>query len=519
MLSCLGIFVDNNIIKYAKLKRNKKVYTVESFNVEVYDDLKTTIERIIKETDSEGIPICTNVSNEVYSYFDVYSELDKNDIEKSLQIEFKKLCKENGLNSDDFVSKYTLNFHSEDPEKYRATYVSIAKEYLSTYLKMFDGKKLTSLVPLGMSIANLIEDRNENALIINLEENTELSFFINKTVSSVEDIKYSLREAVLKINEEEMSYKNSLEALKTINLFNYDDSKYSNIIIPLMKNICEETKKLISEYDETIKKIYITGIGATINNIDMYFQDKLNIKCEVLKPFFCDLSSSKFPIKDYIEVNSAIGLAIDGLQNINKDINFAPRTKLDEIEIDTKITTGEDFEPTEWKDLLKEPLQIKEKIIVRIILFELIFLILYIMFSRGTYKKLDARRSEIQENQAKTTEQINKMKKDIDIISKYNIAYKEALGETVDADNTATEGAISNLLVNLMYVIPSRVQVTSIKQTEGDMIEITAASDSAEEIDTFVEAINKEKVLENAESNKTSGEITKVTIKGKLIGK
>ncbi len=518
MLSCLGIFVDNNIIKYAKLKRNKKVYTVESFNVEIYDDLKTTIERIIKETNSEDIPICTNVSSEIYSYFDVYSELDKNDIEKSLQIEFKKLCDENGLNNEDFVSKYTLNFHSEDSEKYRATYISIAKEYLKTYLEAFEGSKLTSVVPLGMSISNLIEDRNENSLVVNLEENTELTFFINKTVSSVEDIRYSLREALLKINEEELSYKNSIDALKSINLFNYDDSKYSSVIIPLMKNVCEEIKKLVTEYDETIKRVYITGIGATINNIDMYFQDKLGIKCEILKPFFCDTSSSKFPIKDYIEVNSAISLAIDGLQNINKDINFAPRSKFDEIELDTKISTGEDFEPTEWKEMVKDPLQIKERILLRVIIFELIFLVVYTIFSCGTMAKLEARRNEIKENYAKTSEQIDKMKQNIDVISKYNVAYKEALG--VNLDTTAeSKGAITNMLVNLMYVIPTRVQVTSIKELDGGMIEIKAESDNEQEIDAFVQAITSEKVLENVENNKTPGSVVTVTIKGHLIGK
>ena len=57
MLSCLGIFVDNNLIKYAKLKRNKKTYSVESFGIEVYDDIEKTINRIIEETNSENIPI------------------------------------------------------------------------------------------------------------------------------------------------------------------------------------------------------------------------------------------------------------------------------------------------------------------------------------------------------------------------------------------------------------------------------------------------------------------------------
>lgn len=516
MLSCLGIFVDNNLIKYAKLKRNKKVYSIESFNVEVYDDLKETIKRIIKETDSEDIPICTNVSSEIYSYFDVYSELDKNDIENSLQIEFKKLCDSNGLNSDDFISKYTLDFNTEDVEKLKAMYVSISKEYLEYYLSNFEGNKLTSVVPIGMSIANLIEDRDENALIINLEENTELTFFLNKRVSSVEDIKYSLREALLKINEDEMSYKKSISALKTINLFNYEDSKYSDIIIPLMDSICAEARALIDEYDDNIKKVYITGIGATINNIDIYFQDKLKIKCETLKPFFCDTSTTKQPIKDYIEVNSAIALAIDGLQNINKDINFAPRTKLEEIEIDTKITAQEDFEVSEWKDMLKEPFSINEKIFVRLIIFELLFIVVYMITSRSAMGKVMGRKNEINDNLSKTTEQITKMRNDLETISKYNKAFDIALNNS-NQDTTYQKGDITNLLVRLMYAIPTRVQLTSIKQLNDGSIELKASTDTEAELDQFVESLKNEKVLDSIEANKSTGETFSITIKGKLL--
>ena len=514
MLSCLGIFVDNNIIKYAKLKRNKKKYNVESFGIEIYDNLESTINRIIEETSSENIPICTNISNEVYSYFDVYAELEKDDIEKSLQIEFDKLCSENGLDSNDFISKYTLNFHSEDQEKLRATYISIAKEYLESYVKIFNGHKLNSAIPLGMAVTNLIEDRSENAIIVNLEENSEVSFYLNKSVSSVEDIKYSLREALLKINEEEMSYKKSIEALKTVNLFNYEDSKYSGIIIPLMDSICDEISKLADEYDDPIKKVYITGTGASINNIDMYFQDRLKIKCEILKPFFCDIESSEYPIKEYVEMNSAIALAIDGLKNINKDVNFVSRTKFEELEIDTKITAQEDFDVTDWKEILKEPLKIEERLLLRIIVFELIFLILYGMFSGSALKKIDAKGAEIKDGIAKTTEQITKMNKDADTISKYSLAYEKAISG--NSGNSFESGKITNMLVNIMYVIPTRVQLTSIKQTDNNMVEIVAKSDNSEDIDTFIKSIESEGVLSEVQSNKSGTDTIKLTLKGKL---
>ena len=61
MLSCLGIYVDKNLIKYAKVKRVKNTYKIESSNVEVFEDLEKTIEKIIVETDREKTPISINI--------------------------------------------------------------------------------------------------------------------------------------------------------------------------------------------------------------------------------------------------------------------------------------------------------------------------------------------------------------------------------------------------------------------------------------------------------------------------
>ena len=59
-----------------------------------------------------------------------------------------------------------------------------------------------------------------------------------------------------------------------------------------------------------ISNIYVTGLATAISNIDLYFQEYFsNIKCEILKPYFIP-ENVKINIKDYIEVNSAIALAM-----------------------------------------------------------------------------------------------------------------------------------------------------------------------------------------------------------------
>ena len=92
MLSCLGIYVDRNIIKYAKVKKVRDFYDLEAYNVETYENLPRALRKVVEETNSYKIPVCVNISNELYNYFDVFSALEKKDITKSLDIEFEMMC-------------------------------------------------------------------------------------------------------------------------------------------------------------------------------------------------------------------------------------------------------------------------------------------------------------------------------------------------------------------------------------------------------------------------------------------
>ena len=76
-------------------------------------------------------------------------------------------------------------------------------------------------------------------------------------------------------------------------------------------------------------KVYITGTGALINNIDLYFQEYLTeTTCEILKPSFVK-QTKDISMKDYIEVNSAISIALMGyLHLVLKIISTFPSSKL-----------------------------------------------------------------------------------------------------------------------------------------------------------------------------------------------
>ena len=65
MPSCLGIYIENNLIKYAKIAKDRNNFKVEAYGVKFYEDnIEKTIEQIVKETYSYQVPISVNIKKE-----------------------------------------------------------------------------------------------------------------------------------------------------------------------------------------------------------------------------------------------------------------------------------------------------------------------------------------------------------------------------------------------------------------------------------------------------------------------
>ena len=87
MQKCLGIYIENNLIKYAKVSKDNNDMKIESFGIRFYQNLSEEIKKIIQETYSFNTPISINLSNEKYLYFDIFALLSKKDVEKTVDTE------------------------------------------------------------------------------------------------------------------------------------------------------------------------------------------------------------------------------------------------------------------------------------------------------------------------------------------------------------------------------------------------------------------------------------------------
>ena len=265
-------------------------------------------------------------------------------------------------------------------------------------------------------------------------------------------------------------------------------------------------------------------MGATISNIDLYFQDFLkNIKCEILKPFFIEPTSLKVPTKEYIEVNSAIALALDGLGFMNKDLNFAPISKFDNLDIENIINSKENFDINEWK----KPFSIQEKMLARGIAVFLIGIIGFSIFGGVIASKSNKKIEEVNTKLAETNSQLKMMDNHFSQIETYANTYT-TLVESVNSLNEATtntqnnriiaKDAIPNLLNKIMFIIPQKVQIISIENTEDKHIVIEAVSEKYEQLGYFVAAMKNDGMLVNIQSTSgtKSDSLVQITIEGDL---
>ena len=105
MSNCLGLYIENNIIKYAKVSKDRDKIKIDSFGVKFYDDLSKAIDQVIEETYSFKTAISTNIQSEIYNYFDMFSLLNQKDLNKAIKTEFDLYCGDQGYNPNDILNE------------------------------------------------------------------------------------------------------------------------------------------------------------------------------------------------------------------------------------------------------------------------------------------------------------------------------------------------------------------------------------------------------------------------------
>ena len=539
MASCLGIYIDKNIIKYAKITKSKSELKVDAFGIKIYSNLQDTLEQILSETFSFKDPISVNITDEMYNYFYMSDLLNKKDLGRAIDTAFESLCVDKQFNPNALEARYTIVNDQNDKSKIKVIHVSENKMKINKVLQDFDGKRLENITPIALTIPNIAPTHEkENALIVNIEDITNVTTLVGAKIYDVQNIPVGAAQILDTISSKENSYLKAYEICKNTTIYTMEgkdlqeqESKYLEDIVPTLYSIANQVKEIIAASLFKINKVYLTGTASVINNIDLYFEEILGgVECEILKPFFIE-DSPKVNMKDYIEVNSAIALALQGLEFGLKNINFNKKSFGEQLKaaLSSDITFGK----SKGKDNGKSKININFNLnspkvkqwIMRDFAGVLILLVVYVGIASYINSELEAKQKSIDETKNDINKQISLINSDKSKIDAKTSEYSTLVTNLQNAsdevnDKNAYKNAITTLLSEIMYVIPKEVQLTSIENPSGKKIIINAQSAKYEQLAYFKALLKSKAVLEptsvvSSEATKDNS-VVKIVIEGEL---
>ncbi|MCI8384032.1 MAG: hypothetical protein HFJ33_04110 [Clostridia bacterium] len=537
--SCLGLYIEEHLIKYAKVSKDHDKIKVEAFGMMFYDRIGEAIEQVIQETYSQKTPISINLSEEMYNYFDMFALLTKNDLQKAIKTEFESYCSEKGYNPNVFETRYAVVGSQEEKDKIRVIHVADNKIELNKQIQQIDGYKLSNISPISMAIPNLIDiNQHENSIIVNIEESTTVTTILDDKIYNIDKIEEGCRDFLTKINLKENSYLKSYEICKNTTIYTSEgrelqeeQSNYLEDIMPTLYTIVGKIRNIVRDNVDKIKKVYITGTAALINNIDLYFQEYLEeVDCEILRPYFVQTTVGDLSIKDYIEVNSAISLAMMGVGEGISGMNFKGQTLSDKIPDWLKIDVNPDRTAKEKKNLggiftwdLGQPFDRTETGLLRIVIGMILLVVIYSVLSGLLANQMGQKTREAEESISITNSQISSANSDNEKINSKINEYANMIKNLEEANNRITDrnktrNAIPNLLNQIMSIVPENVQLTSIENTNGTHIIIQAQSNKYEQLGYLVAKMKADVILSNVIS--TAGQkdnnVVSIKIEGEL---
>ena len=554
MQYCLGIYIENNLIKYAKVSKDRDTFKVDAFGIRFFDNLNEAIKKIVEETYSFTTPISINLANEQYLYYDIFALLSKNDIQKTVETEFETFCDENKYNQKAFETRYALVSNVQNKERIKAIQVIVNKIELNKQKQYLEKHNLSGILPIGTAIASITRfEKKENVLIVNMEEKTTITTIYDRQIYNVETIDHGSQEVLEKINRTENSMSKAYEICKGTTIYTanvIDDAKeqpHLEDIIPTLYQISQKIKEIVDESPVKISTVYLTGTLSVINNVDLYFQEFLpSADCKILKPSIVELNVTQINIKDYIEVNSAISLAMQSLGEGMQSLNFRKPNFMDQVKqllnADVSIGKKKDKPAKEGKGKGKTSklagklpkislgdmsmtgsLDKTEVMLIRVLVAIILINIIFVVFSKVLYGQMDKKQKEVEGLISSENAQIGKINTDINSLNTKNTKYTSLIEELKAINDKISniaemKNSIPNLLNRIMYTIPEGVQLTSIQNTTGKKISIIAQASDYDQLGYFIAKIKVSGILNNAvsSSSQKSGDVVTVTIEGEL---
>lgn len=531
MERCLGIYIGDKIVKYAKLHMDKnKNIDVEVSNIKyVLGGVKEVIEEIIAETGSQDIPVSINMINEQRESLEILKQISKSDIASMVGLEIEDIANKKGVNEKLIVYDYNVQESLTNSDNNKINVIYTDRTDIEQFTKM-DGLDVRGVYPLSTTIDGIVPKDFKSYIIVNVEEQTTLTVVLNKEIVDIISIDVGMKEIIESLAEQVGSYAKAYDTCKTINVYteeeNPNNPEIEKIVEPILQELLRKIEDSIKPYRGKFEKLLLSGMGVLFTNVDILFEQYYGVSSEILRPSFTRGEIGIRNMAELIESNSAIALAnaLMTAQPTEKE-NFLPKL--------SKKAAKKKEKAVKPKFKFKMPEKISFKADVSDVMQRLIFANLiagtvlggYIVFGSIYATQTDKIEKEIRTSISEIESGLKEVQSNTNYINQNKNMYQEVNEMVADVVNKIQKNEIgtlrtynvANFMQKIMKFIPNNVQLITIESNDNKHVTISAKSSSYAALGYFVSQLKLEGIIQNVKVNSVShGTEIQVSIGGDL---
>ncbi|MBQ8043311.1 MAG: PilN domain-containing protein [Clostridia bacterium] len=534
MEACLGIYLGDKIIKYAKLIRDDKSKRISLHSCGtkyVVGNKEVSIAEIISQTGSADDSLCLNLTDYSRMQTEVLRQLGKADTQSVIDLEVSDYATSRALNEKTLEYRYIFMDSSVSIDNHTAEIVITDKANISKLVENEKYSNLIGLYPQEYILPNMVQS-NSNYLLVNIDEKTQVISVVGGKIKQIIDIDVSMKNILDNIAAQEGSYSKACDLCKNINVLS-DDSlspDLERIIEPTIQDLLNRIKSKLEDSKISYEKIYLNGLINLFINIDVLFEQFFGISTEKIRPYFVNLDEVA-NIPEVIEATDAISLAYEGLEGFKPEANFVTNKNMKASlgGLFAKDKSGKKQKTPGGKKTVAVLPNINLEKIEKSLLFANLtagaVLLGYVGFSAAYDAELTKMENTLTENINKLQEETATIKADksyIDQNTNQYTTFNNYISETVQKIREGTIGKyttynVANFMQKIAKYIPTNVQIETISSNDNKTVSIVAKSTSYAELGYFISQLKLQGVLENIQtSNVSNGTTISVTIGGDL---
>ncbi len=532
MANCLGIYFDDNIVKYAKLIKNSAgTVEIKEHGIRfIKSTLKETLEKVISDTNSDkDVSIVINAPKLEYNPFQLFKQISSNDLQNVIKLEYEDLCEKNSVAPESFSYIYSLS--STIIGDYRRGIMGVSEKKLIEEYSKIGETEVVSMYPVDLLLPTTVPEEDKNYVLINLDKDSFVTTVLNGKVTYTSVYKTGMKQIIDKFIDVLGSYQKAYDACKQLNVFTDAESdsnkvQLEEIVEPILQDILRNVTEDMNRYKDVVTKIYITGMGILFTNIDTLFTEYYGIRCEILKPKFVTDAGGVRNIAETLEVLPAIALAREYLTPLTTDLEFIKKNVSKENFFD-KLFGKIKNRPKKEESVEKKKNAIASKLdlsmlpkisinkISEYMMYPIIIcflgIISYYVFSNIFMNQITKMKADLSKATAKYDEVATTAKSDKATIdaaaNKYktindqvNFNKQQIESEQIGKFRTYNVAAFTQVL---MQIIPKNVQLKTISSDDNKKIVIVAQSDEYQNLGYFIANLRLQPdILTNVTVNK-----------------